>query len=465
MRKNERLYVIISFIIGLCLLLFSSLMFFCNIHRIWAAEKQETVASVEEKNDQANSWRYEDGNLKQNLEEKIQNKARTITNSSIIQVTIPQNATAQGIDVSYHNGDIDWQKVKSTGKVDYAIIRCGYGRDFTYADDPKWDYNSRECERLGIPYGAYLYGKATSAEAAKSEAQHVIRLLEGKHLTYPIYYDMEDNTQANLGADELGQIAKTFFDTLKEAGYTNVGVYANTTWFNNKLTSSVFSQYPKWVAQYNSSCSYKGSYHMWQYTSAGCIDGISGNVDLNFKLESWGPAPLTTGIRLNKTTLNLTNGTSYKLSATVYSSTNPKQNVQWKTSNSSIAVVNSQGVVTAKSAGRVTITAMTSNGKRAYCTVTIKPKTNRITKLKRTGKKSIKIYWTKVSGTTGYQIYMSTKKNSGYKRIKTVSGKYSSYTKGKLKKGKRYYFKVRSYKKVGGKYYISSYSTVKTIKR
>lgn len=137
----------------------------------------------------------------------------------------------------------------------------------------------------------------------------------------------------------------------------------------------------------------------------------------------------------------------------------------WSSSNKKIATVSSSGKVTAKSAGKVTITARISNGQRSSCTVTVKPKTNKIRKLKKSGKSSVKIYWTKVSGTTRYQVYMSTKKKSGYKRIKTASAKSSSYTKSKLKRKKRYYFKVRSYKRVGGKNYYSAFSSVKSIKR
>ncbi|MDY2726771.1 MAG: GH25 family lysozyme [Anaerostipes faecalis] len=456
MRRSEKLFVFISFIIGLCLLLFSSLMLFCDIHTIWASENQNVIASDQENNDCANSWRFKNGNLKQNLEEKIHKTVRAVIK--------PDNASAQGVDVSKFNGDIDWEAVQNSGKVDFAIIRCGYGRNFEYADDPKWERNTSECERLGIPYGVYLYGKATSIEAAKSEAQHVIRLLNGKSPTYPVYYDMEDTVQANLGAEKLGQIATAFFNTLESAGYTNVGVYANLDWFNTKLTAPVFNQYPRWVAQYNSSCTYKGSYHMWQYSDREIVDGINGTVDYNYKIGNWTPDEYVARPRLSQLFLSMTVGQTRNLTACYSSKNGYKSSIQWTTSNSRIASVTNGKVVT-RSAGKVTISASLSNGKRAYCTVTIKPKTNRITKLKRTGKKSIKIYWTKVSGTTGYQVYMSTKKNSGYKRIKTVSGKYSSYTKGKLKKGKRYYFKVRSYKKVGGKYYISSYSTVKTIKR
>ena len=96
---------------------------------------------------------------------------------------------------------INWEKVKNTGKVDFAIIRCGYGMNEwnettqTWTqDDPQWEYNTSECERLNIPYGVYLYSYADTTEKAKSEAEHVIRMLEGKNLSYPIYYDMEDKS-------------------------------------------------------------------------------------------------------------------------------------------------------------------------------------------------------------------------------------------------------------------------------
>lgn len=98
-------------------------------------------------------------------------------------------------------------------------------------------------------------------------------------------------------------------------------------------------------------------------------------------------------------------------------------------------------------------------------TVVVKSKETTIKSLKKSGKKAVKITYKKVSGVSGYQIYMSTKKKSGYKKIATLSSKKSSYTKGKLKKGKKYYFKVRTMKKVSGKYRYSSFSKVRSIKR
>ena len=88
------------------------------------------------------------------------------------------------IDVSEHNGKIDWETVKNY--IDGAIIRCGYGMDETNQDDKQWKRNVAECERLGISFGVYLYSYATSKEKAKSEAQHVLRLINGHTLSYPV---------------------------------------------------------------------------------------------------------------------------------------------------------------------------------------------------------------------------------------------------------------------------------------
>lgn len=126
----------------------------------------------------------------------------------------PANATQQGIDVSSHQGKIDWEQVKNSALADYAIIRCGYGVNQTDKDDKYWDYNSSECERLGIPYGTYLYSGADTTAKAKSEAEHVVRLLQGKNLTYPIYYDMEADMLNQLSSTQIGNIAKTFLNTM-----------------------------------------------------------------------------------------------------------------------------------------------------------------------------------------------------------------------------------------------------------
>ncbi len=96
----------------------------------------------------------------------------------------------KGIDVSAHQGTIDWDKVAT--QIEFAILRCGYGRDRTSQDDKYWAVNVAACQRLGIPFGVYLYSYAESDEQAASEAEHVLRLLEGVHPNLPVYLDLED---------------------------------------------------------------------------------------------------------------------------------------------------------------------------------------------------------------------------------------------------------------------------------
>ncbi len=185
-----------------------------------------------------------------------------------------------GIDVSNHQGVIDWAKVKKAG-VDFAIIRCGYGGNIAKQDDKQFARNVQECEKHGIPYGIYLYSYATSILEAYDEAQHVLRLLEGLKPTYPIYYDLEDaSTTGKCSNSTILAIAKEFVKTLENAGYW-VGIYASKHWFTTKLTNEWYDSKARWVAQYNSKCTYDGSYQMWQYTSSGEVDGIEGKVDMN----------------------------------------------------------------------------------------------------------------------------------------------------------------------------------------
>ncbi len=194
-----------------------------------------------------------------------------------------KGATMKGIDVSHHNGKIDWKKVKESD-VDYAIIRCGYGDDYKKQDDRYWEYNVAQCEKYGIPYGVYIYSYATSVSQAKSEVEHVLRLIKGRKFAFPIYFDMEDNVQLNLSSAKRQEIANTFLNAIKLQGY-ECGVYANLNWWNNYIPKDVVNNpvWYKWVAQYNDEeCSYTGSYEMWQCTSTGRVDGIYGDVDINF---------------------------------------------------------------------------------------------------------------------------------------------------------------------------------------
>lgn len=177
------------------------------------------------------------------------------------------------IDVSVHQGIIAWEKVKP--HIDGAILRCGYGSDYEKQDDEMFKRNADSCTRLGIPFGVYLYSYAKTVDQAKSEAAHVLRLIKGYKLSYPVYYDLEE-VGTESGAVER---AKAFGDIIEKAGYW-CGVYANLNWWNNYLNG--LERFTKWVAQYYKECNYKGAnLDIWQYTSKGKIDGINGYVDMN----------------------------------------------------------------------------------------------------------------------------------------------------------------------------------------
>lgn len=184
------------------------------------------------------------------------------------------------IDVSEHNGTINWAQVKAAG-IAGAIIRCGFGDDIASQDDKKWKYNADECTRLGIPFGVYIYSYAISDAQSRSEAAHVLRLIKGYKLSYPVYLDLEESGTESHAV----RGAKIFCDLIKAAGY-QVGIYANQYWFNSVIGSSL-DAYTKWVANYgvnngqpNTKPGISGM-DIWQYTSVGRVNGINGNVDMN----------------------------------------------------------------------------------------------------------------------------------------------------------------------------------------
>lgn len=185
------------------------------------------------------------------------------------------------IDVSIHNGAIDWSKVKASG-VDGAIIRCGYGRDLAKQDDARFKANIEGALAQGLRVGVYIYSYAKSDDSARSEAAHVLRLIAPykEKLTLPVYYDLEEKG-TEVGAKERAVI---FGDIIEKAGLW-CGIYASLSWWNTYLKG--LDRYTKWVASWgvnngrpNGKPNIRGL-DLWQYTSKGVVSGIRGNVDCN----------------------------------------------------------------------------------------------------------------------------------------------------------------------------------------
>ncbi|MDD6645017.1 MAG: Ig-like domain-containing protein [Oscillospiraceae bacterium] len=381
-----------------------------------------------------NSWRYHNGVPYNNFSLGASSKDWKKTKKGYLndRGEVIQGATMKGIDVSQWNGDIDWGKVAKSD-VDFAIIRCGHGDDYGYQDDTYFKKNVEGCIKNKIPFGVYIYSYAMNTTMAKSEANHVLRLIKGYKLSFPVYYDLEENSQTKLSKATLGKIATTFCNAISAKGY-QVGIYANLYWRTNYLTDKAFSNtsWYQWVAQYNSYCDYTKKYTMWQCCSDGKVAGIQGNVDINF----WYDTPrsnkylaMDSGVILNRTSYTFKMSTSnptMKLKATVQSDLEDKT-VTWNSSDDDIATVDTKGRVTAKRKGTCYITAVANDGTGEFemCEVTVKQLVTKV-KLNKTSvslSKKGKTYTLKATCTpttaNSRSVIWKTSKNS----VATVNSK------------------------------------------
>lgn len=218
-------------------------------------------------------------------EDTAVNEAEMDADGTETNVRLADGASVFGIDVSKWNKDIDWKKVKDAG-VEFAIIRVGYrGSKSGYlVQDPYFEKNIKEATEAGVRVGVYFFTQAITPAEAVEEASMVLMLCKEYKIAYPMFIDTEGAGGAGR-ADGLSKeirtaVCKAFCETIDNAGF-NGGVYASKSWLNNNLDMSQLSEYSIWLAQYSKQATYEGDYGMWQYTSAGTLDGISTLVDFN----------------------------------------------------------------------------------------------------------------------------------------------------------------------------------------
>lgn len=195
------------------------------------------------------------------------------------------------IDISEHQKKVDFKKIKEDG-VQGVILRCGYtgyGTAKSKQKDSRFEEYYKGFTEVGLPIGVYWYSCAVTEEEAIKEANLTLEYIKDKKIELPVFFDTEDNhntkkyspiSQYTIGRTKLTKVTKAFCETIENAGYY-VGIYASTSWLNNQLNMNDLKAYDVWVAQYSSKCQYKGNYGMWQYSSKGKVNGISGNVDMN----------------------------------------------------------------------------------------------------------------------------------------------------------------------------------------
>lgn len=184
-----------------------------------------------------------------------------------------------GIDVSQHNGKIDWKKVKSAG-IEFCIIRAGYGR-FAAQKDALFDQNYDGCRENGIPCGAYWYSYATTVEQARQEAETCLSVLGDRHFDYPIYFDIEETCHEKLTQAQASAICEEFCNAIESSGRW-AGVYTYNG-FTPKLSEEIKTRYAFWLADTRggNAPNYKYPYGIWQYSWKGKVNGITGDVDMN----------------------------------------------------------------------------------------------------------------------------------------------------------------------------------------
>ena len=190
-----------------------------------------------------------------------------------------------GIDVSVWQENIDWQQVKAAG-VEFAMIRVGWrgSEKGVLAEDEYAQVNFTGAAAAGIKVGAYFFSQAISVEEAVEEANYLLDLIKDWNVEMPVVYDWEfiseDSRTGKVDARTLTDCTKAFCDTVAAADYQPM-VYFNVDHSRNKVYIRELTEYPFWLARYDTVLDYPYKVDMWQYTETGKVPGISGNVDLN----------------------------------------------------------------------------------------------------------------------------------------------------------------------------------------
>lgn len=197
-----------------------------------------------------------------------------------------------GIDVSAHQGQIDWQQVKDYG-VEFAFIRLGY-RGYDTGEicvDEYAAYNLEQARKAGLLVGAYFFSQAINEQEALEEANFALDVLNGFQLDLPLVYDWEhmveeDARTDHVKKDELMVCVKTYCAAVERSGYRAM-VYFNRSLAGTHLELAELTEYPFWLAAYTDSLNYPYRMEFWQYTETGSVAGIEGPVDLDI----WLPLP------------------------------------------------------------------------------------------------------------------------------------------------------------------------------
>jgi len=189
----------------------------------------------------------------------------------------------KGIDASRYQGKIDWEKVKASG-IKFAMLKTvstNYTEFGGIYIDPYFEHNYAECKRLGIPVGVYYYTYAQNVATANKELAKLKTAIDGKKFEYPIVIDVEDNLLKPISKQALTELVEYAVEVIESWGcYAQVYTYLNYS--NTELDMNRLKRYDLWLARYRAIRPLTPKHNMWQYSSSGKVNGINGNVDMNY---------------------------------------------------------------------------------------------------------------------------------------------------------------------------------------
>lgn len=289
-----------------------------------------------------------------------------------------------GVDVSEHNGTIDWRAVAASGQADFAFVRVGY-RGYTSGGlnpDSRYRDNLAGALDAGLDVGAYLYSQATTVAEAREEAYYALELLGSyaQQLTLPVVIDFEYAESggytgrlynAKLPPSAATDICNAFCEVIRSAGLEPC-VYANSVMLGEKMYAAGLTA-PVWLANYTDETAYAGEYTYWQYTSSGVVAGFAGAVDCNYWYAA-GPDRWTQwaeDLTMDEAALTVQAGESAAISASLWPA-GCVDSLRYYSEDPTIAYVDKlSGRVTGFRAGTVQVWAETASGLWAACTVTV----------------------------------------------------------------------------------------------
>lgn len=366
----------------------------------------------------------------------------------------------QGIDVSYHNGTLDWSTIKAAG-VDFAILRAayrGYGTEGTLVRDAKFAEYMQGAMSQGIPVGAYIYSQAITTAEAVQEANYILNIVRGYSLDLPIVFDYEfagvktgrlDSawSSGKLNKSKMTDIALAFCDTIKNAGYDAM-VYANKTFLSKNLDHEVIENagYEIWLAHYTTNTNYTGDYKIWQYTSSGKIPGIANKVfDCNFMYSG----TISMSLKISNIPNQIYQGYDVAPSVTVTNG----GTVLTEGTDYTVTYQNNSGI------GTATVNVFGAGIYDGYINLTktfnIVPDTVKNMQISEAGTNTVDLSWSPVSGADGYTVQIL--KNGKWVSVGNFVGT-SAQISGLLP-GSVNYVHIAAYASSNGKTYIGNYNT------